>query len=244
MKTTLKTLTALSLICSAIASMSLQAEETLKNCDCGTVGEDYFSKCSQQKEAMKTSIPSYAFNLGLKTMESEIEKLLADFKDKIHLSSDIKKDCAALLQLISLSSVLTDTPQHLNKDEVKMFFRLKAKELLQGSASLSPVEKKVLTGLLHTQSDRKRINILHTGSDRMFKRIADVSSHELPSNSQKKDHTALARAEGKPDYSILGHVVSSAQKHLTPEENDQMRQLIRKGLNRKTLKLQEQMRSS
>jgi hypothetical protein len=60
---------------------------------------------------------------------------------------------------------------------------------------------------------------------------------------KSKVDVPLTKTEQERSNAMLGHLVSTAQKHLTEEEKEQMRQLISKGWERKTLKNQEAVKS-
>lgn len=182
MKTTLKTLTALGLICSAFNTV--KAEDALKKCDCGTVAEDYFSKCAQQSEAnaMNTGIPTYAFQLGLNTMESEIEDMLIQIRQKIKETNDLlgeheraksKKDTKMISRRIGLNDDIALDPasawlsmtHHLTEGERKTFFGLLMSGLsrsqpylpeqtIDSSLRFNEAERKVFFGLLKTGLER------------------------------------------------------------------------------------------
>jgi hypothetical protein len=182
MKTTLKTLTALGLIC--LALNAVQAQEIQKKCDCDPVAEDYFSKGYQKSlvNAMETDIPTYAFNLGLKTMESEIEDLLIRIRQKIKETNDSlgeheraksKKDTKMISRRIGLNEDIALDPasawlsmtNHLTEGERKTFFGLLMSGLsrsrpylpehtINSSLRFNEAERKVFFGLLKTGLER------------------------------------------------------------------------------------------
>lgn len=181
MKTTLKTLTAVSLIC--LVFNAVHAEDALQKWDCGNVAEDTFSKCAQQSEvsAMKTSIPTYAFQLGLNTMEAEIEDMLIRIRQKIKETNDSlaehepaksTKD-TKMISRIGLNADLNLDPasawlsmtNHLTESERKTFFGLLMSGLsrsrpylpehtINSSLRFNEAERKVFFGLLKTGLER------------------------------------------------------------------------------------------
>ncbi|GAO98999.1 hypothetical protein Cva_01669 [Caedimonas varicaedens] len=85
MKTTLKTLTALGLICSALNIV--QAEDAVKKPDCGNVAQDTFGKCAQQsgENEKKAGISQRAFQTGLENLKGLPEDMHSDVKSKVDI---------------------------------------------------------------------------------------------------------------------------------------------------------------